>query len=431
MARNAGNPISSETITDIMNIIGVAVVAGNTRRSAEIALGNPDDDLFVGLKSPDALKARPWAFLSNNSVFATRGMDYTELAKRTYENGEPGYVWMENVRNYGRMNKVSDTSDKAIGFNPCAEQPLEDREMCTLADLYLPNISASERRKVVKHAYRYAKIVTIANQFIRDTKSREVMLRNRRIGLSQTGVAQYYEAHGPDILAGTLEEMYGYVQRYDALYSQWYRVPSSIRTTSIKPSGTVSLLANSTPGAHFAVAGQYYLRRVNMRAGSPLAIMLAELGYPVEPSVYSEDTWVVSFPEKLPHAVRSEAEVPIAEQLLVAQILARYWADNNPSVTLKIDRDKVSVSDVVDILGQAENTLKGVSFLPLEKGLYEQMPYEELTEDQYRKYMSKIPEPFHLSGAVSGLHEVDDRFCDSDRCEIIDGKVVIKDAVNA
>ena len=421
---NAGKPITSETITDIMNLIGVAVVAGNTRRSAEIALGDPMDETFLNLKTPDSLERRPWSWMSNNSIFATKGMDYRKMAELTYHNGEPGYVWFENVKNFARMNKVPDYRDKAIGFNPCAEQPLEDREMCTLADLYLPNILPHERRQVVKHAYRYAKIVTIANQYITDTVSREVMTGNRRIGLSQTGVAQFYEIHGPDVLAGTLSEMYDYVQRYDALYSQWYDIPRSVRTTSIKPAGTVSLLANSTPGAHFAVAGQFYLRRVNMRAGSPLALMLAELGYPVEPSVYSSDTWVVGFPEKLPHKVRSESEVPIEEQLLVAEILARYWADNNPSVTLKIDREKVSVDDVVKLLERAENTLKGVSFLPLEKNVYQQMPYEELTEEQYDAMMKRIPNPFHLVGEVKGLHEIDDRFCDGDNCEIPEYKEI-------
>lgn len=430
LSRNAGSPITSETITDIMNIIGVAVVAGNTRRSAEIALGNPDDYTFINLKTPDALKRRPWAFLSNNSVYATKGMDYTEVAKLTYENGEPGYVWMENINSYARMNKVIDTSDKAVGGNPCFEQPLEDYEMCTLADLYLPNISPEERRLTVKHAYRYAKIVTIANQYIKNFRSREVMMRNRRIGLSQTGVAQFYEQYGPTVLAGTLEEMYGYVQRYDALYSQWYGINRSIRTTSIKPAGTVSLLANSTPGAHFSVAGEYYLRRVNMKAGSPLAIMLSDLGYPVEPSVYSADTWVVSFPEKLPFAVRSEYEVPIEEQLVVAEILARYWADNNPSVTLKIDRSKVTVEDVVRLLQRAEGTLKGVSFLPLDFGIYEQTPFEPLTKEEYEKLTSKIPVPFHLTGEVHGLHEIDDRFCGADGCEIKEFIAQVRESIN-
>lgn len=430
LSRNSGSPITSETITDIMNIIGVAVVAGNTRRSAEIALGNPDDYIFTNLKTQENLARRPWAFLSNNSVYATKGMDYTELAKLTYENGEPGYAWMENINNYARMNKVIDTSDHAVGGNPCFEQPLEDYEMCTLADLYLPNISADERRITVKHAYRYAKIVTIANQYIRNPRSREVMMRNRRIGLSQTGVAQYYEQYGPTVLAGTLEEMYGYVQRYDALYSQWYGINRSVRTTSIKPAGTVSLLANSTPGAHFSVAGEYYLRRVNMKAGSPLAIMLSDLGYPVEPSIYSNDTWVVSFPEKLPFAVRSEYEVPIEEQLTVAEILARYWADNNPSVTLKIDRSKVSVEDVVRLLQRAENTLKGVSFLPLDFGIYEQTPFEPLTREEYDKLMEKIPVPFHLTGEVKGLHEIDDRYCSSDGCEIREFIAQVRESIN-
>lgn len=418
---NVDSVLTSRSITDIMNIIGVAVVAGNTRRSAEIAIGHPDDADFISLKTPDEIAKRPWFWLSNNSVFMPKQITdakLRELAELTYENGEPGYYWLHNVQRYARMNKVVDTSDKAIGGNPCLEQPLEHKELCTLAEMYLPNIAPSERRLVVKHAYRYAKIVTLANSYISDPVSREVMMRNRRIGLSQTGVAQYYDKHGESALISTLSEMYDYVRRYDALYSQWYQVPRSIRTTSVKPSGTVSLLANTTPGGHFAVAGTYYLRRVNMRASSPLAVMLAECGYSVEPSVYSQDTWVVSFPEKFSDDVRSEQEVDIHEQLKLAQILARYWADNMCSITLKIDRDKVSVEDVVDIIRECETTLKGVSFLPIDQNVYEQMPYEALTKDQYEMMMSKIVKPFHLTGEVRGLHEVDAAYCDNDTCEI-------------
>lgn len=424
--RNVGTALTSTTITDIMNIIGVAVVAGNTRRSAEIALGYPGDEDFVNLKTPEQQEKRPWFWLSNNSVFAEPGMDYSHLAELTYSNGEPGYFWLNNVRNYARMNKVVDQSDyRVMGGNPCLEQELEPFEMCTLSEMYLPNIQPNERRLVVKHAYRYAKIVTLASQNITHNQSREVMQRNRRIGLSQTGVAQFYDAYGEHALISALSEMYDYVQRYDALYSQWYAVPRSIRTTSVKPSGTVSLLANVTPGAHFSVAGTYYLRRVNMKAGSPLAIMLAEHGYPVEPSVYSQDTWVVSFPEKMPHPVRSEAEVDVWEQLKLAQILARYWSDNMVSITLKFDKDRHSVKDVEDVIKACESTLKGVSLLPLDKNSYAQMPYEALTEDEYLGMIKRI-NPFHLIGEVRGLHDSVDAFCETDVCEIKEFTLVAK-----
>jgi len=426
--RNVGRGITSTTITDIMNIIGVAVVAGNTRRSAEIAVGYPEDIAFINLKTPEKMKLRPWGYLSNNSVFAHKGTDYENLARLTYENGEPGYLWLDNAHSYARMNKVIDKTDiDTVGVNPCAEIALEHKEMCNLADINMPYVGPKERRQVVKHAYRYCKIVTLASKDITDRTSRAVMLRNRRIGLSPSGSAQYYDMYGGHQLVGTLSEMYDYVQRYDKLYSQWYEVSRSIRTTSVKPSGTVSLLANVTPGAHFSVAGSIFLRRVTMKAGSTLAVMLAAAGYPVEPSVYSDDTWVVSFPGVFPDGVRSEADVDIWEQLKLAQILSRYWADNLTSVTLKFDRDKVKVEELTQVIKAAESTLKSVSFLPLEKGIYEQMPYEVLTKEEYDKLRAKIT-PFKLSGEVRGLHDNTDAWCEKDGCVVPEYKYAEMDA---
>jgi ribonucleoside-triphosphate reductase (thioredoxin) len=413
-----GSTITSSDITDIMNIIGVCVVAGNSRRSAEIAIGFDDDPEFMRLKSSEMLKKRPWAWMSNNSVIVKPGADYSELAQLTWENGEPGYFWLDNVHNYGRMNGIIDTTDeKVIGANPCMEQELEPWEMCTLTDIYLPFVEPDERRMVIKHAYRYAKIVTIANERIGDKKAREVMMRNRRIGLSPTGVAQFYDAHGKHALVSMLSEMYDYVRRYDGLYSQWYKVPESIRRTSVKPAGTVSNLPNVTPGAHFAVAGQYYLRRVNMPENSLLAGHLMSLGYQVVPNPYSKNTVVASFPEKFSTPVRSEYDVDIWEQLDIFCILAEYWADNMVSGTLKFYKDKVSPQIIQSILAHAETRLKGLSMLPLDSGIYDFMPFEPLTEEQYEAALVGIT-PFHIDGNPSGLHQVDDKFCDGEACEI-------------
>lgn len=418
-----GKRIGSRGIVDAMNIIGVAVVSGNARRSAELALGDEGDDEFIHLKTPEMMAERPENWMSNNSVIMkpSQGTDYREISKLIWETGEPGVYWLDNVHNYGRMNKIMDRSDgRVTGANPCMEQELEPWEMCTLTEIFAPNIRPEERRVVVKHAYRYAKIVTIVNRQIRHDLARPVMSRNMRIGLSQTGVAQVYEQYGEAHLVSMLSEMYDYVQRYDALYSQWYGVPRSIRTTSVKPSGTVSTLANVTPGAHFSVAGEYYWRRVNMPMNGLLAGHLAGLGYPMEPSVYSENTVVVSFPERLPFDVRSELDVPLGEQLRLAYILARYWADNMVSFTAKFLKERTTPEDIESFLKEAQHMLKGVSLLPVDNGVYAQMPYEPMKggKAEYDRALARIPVPFHISGNPVGLHEVDDKFCEGSACEI-------------
>lgn len=95
LQRDAGKPISVTAIADIMNHIGVCVVAGNVRRSAEIAFGEPDDDEYVDLKNYERNPQRAahgWA--SNNSVFARLGMDYGDVCERVRQNGEPGFAWL-------------------------------------------------------------------------------------------------------------------------------------------------------------------------------------------------------------------------------------------------------------------------------------------------------------------------------------------------
>jgi adenosylcobalamin-dependent ribonucleoside-triphosphate reductase len=422
-----GNLISSRTITDLMNLIGRCVVSGNVRRSAEIAIGEPTDEDFVSLKDADRFPERNganggpgWGWLSNNSVLVTSDTDIGAVAVRTWTNGEPGFLWLDNVHNYERMNKVIDTrDDKAIGFNPCGEQPLEDGEMCTLTEIYLPNIpDRATLRRVIKHAYRYAKVVTIASEQIKGARTREVMMRNRRIGLSMTGITQFLAKHGMDELISWLNDAYAHVARYDKLYSQWYRIPQSIRMTSVKPSGTVSTMAGVTPGVHFSVAGRYYMRRINLPARSPLMDGLAAAGYHLENSVTSSNSVVASFPVDMGADVQSEQDVSLEYQIDVAAVLQRYWSGNAVSFTGKFQRDLYSPDVLANIIGDAGKRLKALSLLPLEDDLYPQMPYEAMSAEDYDVATRKLSPINVPSVAQFGVHEVEDAYCDGEACEV-------------
>ncbi|MBN1214911.1 MAG: HNH endonuclease, partial [Candidatus Lokiarchaeota archaeon] len=119
LEKRIDQPIQSVDIVDIMNHIGKCVVAGNVRRSAEIALGEPTDFDFVLCKQDkEKLYSHRWA--SNNSVFAKKGMDYSFIADQIKVNGEPGVFWLENAQNYSRINEKPDFKDKKVaGVNPC------------------------------------------------------------------------------------------------------------------------------------------------------------------------------------------------------------------------------------------------------------------------------------------------------------------------
>jgi len=416
--------LSSRDIVDIQNLIGKCVVSGNVRRSAELAMGRHDDEVFYNLKDYDTYPDRSdFSWLSNNSIVVEQGFDFSKRVPNTWKNGEPGYIWLGNARNYGRMNGVIDKSDKDIdGFNPCVEMGLEDNECCTLVEVYLPNIKDKyEFRRVLKHAYRYAKIVTMTTKYIKDDTTREVMLRNRRIGLSTTGVTQFLAKHHNEIneLIDWWESGYGYINSYlDPLYSQWYQIPRSIKTTTIKPSGSVALLPMVTPGIHFSPAGRYFIRRVNMAAGSKLAGMMIELGYTLEPKIGEEDrTWICEFPIDMGEGIINENDVDPFEHLELIALGQKHWSDNGVSATVKFKQSEHDEKSLVKMLEFSETRLKAISFLPVDGNTYQQMPYEEIDEDMYFQRMARI-KPFKITEPVFGLHELEDKYCDGQLCEI-------------
>ena len=388
-----GQRMDSRAIVDLFNLIGRCVVSGNVRRSAEIAFGDPDDITFMDLKDYEKNPERAaFGWSSNNSVFARVGMDYTEVAKRLRVNGEPGLAWLENMQKFGRMEDGPNWKDKRVkGGNPCLEQSLESYELCCLVETFpARHASLVEYLRTLKFAYLYAKTVTLRMTHWPETN--RVMLRNRRIGCSVSGIADFLGKHNLEELRVWLDEGYRTVQRWDEVYSNWFCIPRSIKTTSVKPSGTVSLLAGATPGMHFPES-RIYIRRMRMSKNDPLAIPLRAAGYSVVPAIGQEDTTVVvEMPIKLAEGVRVQSEVSMFEQLQLAAFLQRYWADNEVSCTITFD----PVSEgphIAQMLQYFQYQLKGVSFLPkFDYSKYPQLPYEAIGEELYEE-MTKDLKP--------------------------------------
>lgn len=156
---------------------------------------------------------------------------------------------------------------RVIGVNPCAEITLEDKELCNLVELIPSNHESIEDfKQTIKYAYLFAKTITLLNTNWPETN--KVMLRNRRIGLSMTGITTFIADNGTKQLKEWMEEGYNLIQKYDDIYSEWFAIPKSIKTTTIKPSGTLSLLAGVTAGIHFPES-RHYIRRVRLSKNSP------------------------------------------------------------------------------------------------------------------------------------------------------------------
>jgi ribonucleoside-triphosphate reductase len=412
-----GQPLTITSIVDIMNLIGKCVVAGNVRRTAEIVFGEPDSEEYLDLKNYEVNPHRAtYGWTSNNSIFATTGMDYEPAAERIRYNGEPGFAWLDNMKAYGRMaDKPNHKDHRAKGGNPCLEQTLESYELCCLVETFPTNHeSLEDYLTTLKYAYLYAKTVTLGKTHWPDTN--RVMLRNRRIGCSMSGIAQFLANRGTGVLQEWMDKGYQHIQKLDKEYSDWMAIPASIKTTSIKPSGTVSLLAGATPGIHFPES-RYYIRRMRLGINSNLVPSLEKAGYKLEPAFGSETTTlVVEIPVDVGEGVRTLDEVSMWEQLGLAALAQKYWADNQVSCTVTFSPETEG-QDIAPALDLFQYQLKGISFLPkLDHGAYPQMPYESIDVETYTSMKAGLGKLNF--GRVKGEEIAIERFCDNDMCEI-------------
>ena len=413
--KNAGEPISITTIVDVMNFIGNCVVAGNVRRSSEIVFGEPKSSEYLDLKNYAVNPERAaYGWASNNSIFAGIGMDYAPICERIKSNGEPGLAWLENMQQFSRMKNIIDNKDfRATGANPCSEQTLESFEMCCLVETF-PNKheSFADFQKTLKYAYLYAKTVTLGKTHWPETN--RVLLRNRRIGCSVSGIAQFITSHGLETLRSWLEAGYDTIQEYDKEYSDWLAIPRSIKTTSVKPSGSVSLVAGATPGVHYPES-RYYIRRMRLATNSKLIPALKKAGYNIEPSVTDPTTSIVEIPVDIGIGIRTLSEVSMWEQLSLAAFMQKYWADNQVSCTVTFRQEEAE--QIKHALNFFQYQLKGISFLPkFETGAYAQMPYEAISAETYAT-MSKKLKKLDFS-TISGEEAETDKFCNNDSCEL-------------
>ena len=235
-----------------------------------------------------------------------------------------------------------------------------------------------------------------------------------------TGIIQFLSKHGLHELKKWASEGYLHVKNYDRELSNFLQVPQSIKITSIKPSGTVSLLGGATPGLHYPHS-RFYIRRVRLSNKSNLVEELQGNGYHVEKDVMQPDsTVVVSFPIDVGEGVKTIKDTNLWEQLSLASFMQSHWADNQVSCTISFKKHKEG-KEISHALDYFQYQLKGVSFLPIDETMgetpYPQMPYEEINEKQYQELIKNVKSK-RMNIIVHTLEKHDSNFCDSDTCTI-------------
>ena len=382
LEKRAGKKLRPIDCLDIMNIIGAIVVAGNVRRSAQIAIGDADDVEYLLAKRWDMGNIPSWRAMSNNSVVCNDIKDLHEYFWDGYEGkGEPyGLINLRLSRKIGRLGDTNYPDPDVMGYNPCAEQSLAAYETCCLAEVYLSNVTSKEEFvDICTLLYRINKHSLSLPCHLQETA--DIVHKNMRMGIGVTGVLQ-----ASDEQRSWLNEAYEELRKFDKEYSAKHGFPESIKLTTVKPSGTLSLLPGVTSGCHPAYS-HYMIRRIRIAADHSLVQVCREHGYPVEfqrnfDGTDDHSTMVVSFPFAYPEGTKIAAEMTAIDQLEVVKWLQENWSDNSVSCTVYYRKEELP--EIKKYLAKNyKNNHKSLSFLLHNEHGFKQAPLEEITKEAY------------------------------------------------
>lgn len=340
------------------------------------------------------------------------------------------------VVDFGHSNRVSSVEyfgksevyDCSIpGFNcfiangfvshNCGEIPLNSFELCNLSEVVIPRTSTVNNSfnyhqylKSLEFATFYASTVSLLPTH--SELSNEIIERNRRIGVSLTGVAGFYERFKGPGLIKYLNSGYQYVRKVNTRLAEEADVVPSLRVTTIKPSGTVPQLPGVTPGIHFPIESRYVKRRIRISEDNPISKFLIERGVRCEPDVCSDRTLIFEFPiDQGPG--RSVKDVSVWEQLKIAEIFQREWSDNSVSVTVHYNCESEE-QHLKGAITSALPNIKSLSLMPHSTDSYAQPPYESISEDEYHSSPKFNIDWSRYTQQTTNMP----RYCDSDKCEL-------------
>jgi len=362
-----------------------------THNSALICLGDYDDIEYLNAKRWDLGNIPNWRCMSNNSVVCN---DITKLPEEFWNgyngNGEPyGLINIDLSRKIGRIKDGGLYPDPDVeGYNPCAEQSLANYETCCLAEIYLCNIENYEQLKeIATIVYRICKHSLLLKCHQKSTE--EIVHKNMRMGIGITGYLQSSEEQ-----KSWLNDLYSYLRDYDKFYSNKIGVPTSVKLTTVKPSGTLSLLAGVTSGAHPAIY-QYFIRRIRISSSNKQLIDLARSHkYHIEyqknfDGTDDKNTMVIEFPCCYPEGTILAKDMTAIDQLNTIKELQTIWSDNSVSVTIYYKKEELD--DIKEWLRNNYNdNIKTCSFLLHNEHGFKQAPFEEITKEEYMRLMSNV-----------------------------------------
>lgn len=398
----AGRRLSTLECHDVVCKIAEIVVVGGVRRSALISLSDLSDDRMRVAKSGDWWKENVQRALANNSFVAKEKPDVGIFMREwlsLYESrsGERGIfsrtASKKQAEKFGRRD-----ADHDFGTNPCSEIILRSREFCNLTEVV---IRGNDTPESLKRKVKLATILgtfqsTLINFKYLSKKWQENCAEERLLGVSLTGIMdnEYTNGHAAsttglfnvgDMLEGLRDE----AVKTNKLWAAKLNIPVSAAITCVKPSGTVSQLVDSASGIH-ARHSPYYIRTVRADKKDPLAVMMKDMGFPVEDDITKpQHTYVFSFPQKSPDHAVFRSDMTAIQQLELWLMYQRHWCEHKPSVTVSVKEEEWP--EVGAWVYNHFDEMSGVSFLPFSDHVYKQAPYQDCTKEEYEDLIAKMP----------------------------------------
>jgi len=429
----AGRQFKPIEAHDIMCKIGEIVVVGGVRRSALISLSNINDIEMAQAKTGNWWENNPQRALSNNSVAYSRKPQMEQFIaewKAVYDSksGERGIynvaAAQAQASKYGRRDP-----DIHYGTNPCSEIILRPYQFCNLSEVVLRE---NDTKKDIERKVQLATILGTWQSTLTDFKYlRKIWKDNteeeRLLGVSLTGQFGHKFMSGKeDIVAleAFLMTIRDSARETNKDEAGKIGIPESAAITCVKPSGTVSQLVGVSSGMH-AWHSPYYIRTVRGSKGDPISTFLKEVGIPVEDDVMKpNDTYVFSFPVKAPEGAIVRNDLTAIEHLNIWLVYQRAWCEHKPSITVSVKEDEWM--EVGAWVYKNFDEVSGISFLPHSDHSYKQAPYQEVTKEEYKDLLSKMPKSIRWEDL--SFYETEDGTstnatlaCSSDgNCELVD-----------
>ena len=389
-----GRRLSDLEVHDIICKVGEAVVVGGVRRSALISLSNPSSSRMRTAKSGNWFMSHRHRSLANNSACYTDKPNFEFFMKEmlslySSRAGERGF-FSRTASDHITARSGRRETGHDWGTNPCSEIILRPNQFCNLSEVVIRHDDSYDTlsNKVIS-----ATILGTLQASLTDFRYLRKVWQNNceeeaLLGLSFTGIYDHSIMRSPKKAPAWLKGLKELAIETNKEWAERLGINPAAAITCVKPSGTVSQLANCASGIH-ARHGSYYIRRVRGDNKDPLSRFLAESGVPTEDDVATPGTVVHSFPIQSPKGAQTVDKVDALDQLKLWKVYQDHWCEHKPSITVHYTDD--NFLQCAAWLWDNFDDVSGVAFLPLYENDYAQAPYESVSGAEYKEAAKAMP----------------------------------------